>query len=81
MTITVSVPDELAQQAAAQGLSVEAFVEELAARAVRGEAAPAEDDRRRAVEGLLAFRRRHCLTLGRDRALGVRAWLHEDHKR
>lgn len=29
MTITVSVPDQLAQQAAARGLSVEAFVERL----------------------------------------------------
>ena len=82
MTITVSVPDELGSRAAAQGLSVEAYVEELAARAVHGapDASTAED-RRRAVEGLLAFRRKHRLTSGRDRAIGMRAWLHQDHKR
>lgn len=37
MTITVSVPDQLAQQAAARGLSVEALVEQLAEQAVHGE--------------------------------------------
>ena len=35
MTITVSVPDALARQAAAQGLSVETYVEHLVAQAVR----------------------------------------------
>jgi len=34
MTITVSVPDELAAEAFARGLSVEALVEQLAQRAV-----------------------------------------------
>lgn len=81
MTITVSVPDQLGDQAAAQGLSVEAYVEELAARAVQETTLPYQDDRLRAVEGLLAFRRNHHLTSGRDRALGLRAWLHQDHKR
>lgn len=82
MTITVSVPDRLSDQAAAQGLSVEAYVEELAARAVVDmETATLEENRKRAVDGLLAFRRTHHLTLGRDRALGLRAWLHQDHKR
>jgi hypothetical protein len=82
MTITISVPDQLAERAAAQGLSVEAYVEQLVQQAAQGEiAAPTEEDRRRAVEGLLAFRRTHRLTLGRDPALGVRAWLHQDHKR
>lgn len=49
MTITVSVPDQLGQQAAAQGLSVEAFVERLAQQAIHqptkpddGSALPAE---------------------------------------
>jgi hypothetical protein len=81
MTITVSVPEELARQAQSVGLSVEAYVEALAARALHGETLPAEDDRRRAVEGLLAFRHTHHLTLHRDRLLGLRAWLHQDHKR
>lgn len=81
MTITVSVPDQLGQQAAAQGLSVEAYVEELAARAVQEETPSSEEERRRAVEGLLAFRHKYQLTSGRDRGLGLRAWLHQDHKR
>ncbi len=34
MTITISVPDQLATQAADQGLSVEAFVERLANQAI-----------------------------------------------
>jgi hypothetical protein len=34
VTITVSVPEELAPQAAAQGLSIEAFVERLAQQAL-----------------------------------------------
>ena len=81
MTITVSVPDQLGAQAAAQGLSVEAYVEELAARAVQEEATSCEEECHRAVEGLLAFRRKYQLTSGRDDALGLRAWLHQDHKR
>jgi hypothetical protein len=82
MTITVSVPEELARHAQAAGLSVEAYVEQLAAQAAQGEiSAFTEDDRQRAVEGLLAFRRTHHLTSGRDRALGLRSWLHQDHKR
>jgi hypothetical protein len=40
MTITVSVPDALAQQAAAQGLSVEAYVERLAEQATQTEGQP-----------------------------------------
>ena len=35
MTITVSVPDRLAEQAAGQGLSVEAYVERLARQAAQ----------------------------------------------
>jgi hypothetical protein len=37
MTITVRVPDELAAQAAGRGLSIEAYVEELAQQAARSE--------------------------------------------
>lgn len=37
MTITVRVPDELAEQAAGRGLSIEAYVEELAQEAARSE--------------------------------------------
>jgi post-segregation antitoxin (ccd killing protein) len=37
MTITVSVPDQLAEQAAVRGLSVEALVEQLAEQAAHGE--------------------------------------------
>ena len=74
MTITVSVPDELLQRAAGQGLSVEAFVEKLAEQAVNEESADAAfraEEPSRAVDGLLAFRRTHPLTLGRDRAVGL----------
>lgn len=82
MTITVSVPDELAEQAAARGLSVEAYVEQLAAEAAQKEVvACTEEDRRRAVDGLLAFRSTHRLILNRDRAVSLRSWLHQDHKR
>ena len=40
MTITVSVPDVLARQAAAQGLSVEAYVERLAVQAAQTDDQP-----------------------------------------
>ena len=40
MTVTVSVPDQLAKQAAARGLSVEALVEQLAEQAAHGETEP-----------------------------------------
>ena len=83
MTITVSVPDELLQRATGQGLSIEAFVEKLAEQAANEESADAafrREEPSRAVDGLLAFRRTHRLTLGRDRAVGLRAWLHQDHK-
>lgn len=79
MTITVSVPDQLSRKAAAQGLSVEAYVEAMIAQSVQEDTMAS--DQQRAVDGLLAFRRRHRLTLGRDRKVGVRTWLHQDHRR
>lgn len=80
MTITVSVPDQLALEAQAHGLSVEAFVEQLAARALPSPTAE-ENGGERAVEALLAFRHTHQLRLDRDRASSPRAWLDQDHKR
>ena len=81
MTITVSVPDQLARQAAGQGLSVEAYVEQLAEQAAQNGMTASTEGGRRAVDGLLAFRRTHRLTLNRDRSAGLRSWLHQDHKR
>lgn len=82
MTITVSVPDQLAQQAAAQGLSVEALVEQLAERAAQTNPEPqwvrfgpgpltpeqAVDDIREARKGV---------TLG---GLKLKDLVHEGHK-
>ncbi|MGH9610756.1 MAG: hypothetical protein ACRD34_13915 [Bryobacteraceae bacterium] len=82
MTITVSVPDRLAEKAAAKGLSVEAYIEGMAAQAIQEDAAASEEEiSRRAVDGLLAFRHKHRLTSGRDRAVGLRTWLHQAHRR
>jgi hypothetical protein len=82
MTITVSVPDQLAQEAAARGLSVEALVEQLAERAVQTSREPqwtrlgpgpftpeqAVDDLREARKGV---------TLG---GLKIKDLVHEGHK-
>lgn len=82
MTITVSVPDQLAQQAAARGLSVEALVEQLAEQAAQSSPEPnwtrlgsgpltpeqAVDDLREARKGV---------TLG---GLKIKDLVHEGHK-
>ena len=66
MTITVSVPEALARQAEAQGLSVEAYVERWAQQTAQPEALSntGQDGRCRAVDNLLAFGEKHRLTLG-----------------
>jgi hypothetical protein len=77
MTITVSVPDALADQAAHQGLSVEAFVEQLAQQAVVTE--PATQKRKRTPAEAVAHIResRKGVTLG---GLTIKDLIHEGHK-
>lgn len=64
MVVTVSVPDQLAEQAAVQGLSVEAFVERLVRQAAQSE--PMQGKRRRSPAEAAAHLReaRNGVTLG-----------------
>ena len=66
MQITVTVPDELVREAEARGLSVEAYTEEVLARIARTEAFQHDDPeaRRKAVENMLGFAKKHGLKLG-----------------
>jgi hypothetical protein len=77
MTITVSVPDRLAAQAAAQGLSVEAFVEQLAQQVIQSE--PLLQKRKRTPAEVVAHIResRKGVTLG---GLKIKDLIHEGHK-
>lgn len=64
MTITVSVPDELAKRAAEQGLSVEAFLERLARQALQSNA-PRQERKRTPAEAVAHLREaRKGVTLG-----------------
>jgi hypothetical protein len=75
MTITVSVPDRLALEAQALGLSVEAFVERLAEQA-----APSETwiPNRTPAEAVAHIREsRKGVTLG---GLKIKDLIHEGHK-
>ena len=82
MTITVSGPDVLARQAAAQGLSVESYVERLAQQAAQS-AEPHQQvwrspDRRTAEEVVTHLRQaRKGVTLG---GLKIKDLIHEGHK-
>lgn len=61
---------------------MEAYVEQLAKKAAEMESLEANvaEERQDAVDGLLAFRRSHRLTLDRDPAVGLRSWMHEEHR-
>jgi post-segregation antitoxin (ccd killing protein) len=77
MIITVSVPDQLAEQAAVQGLSVEAFVERLAHQAIQNEPAP-QKRKRTPGEAVAHIREsRKGVTLG---GLKIKDLIHEGHK-
>ena len=82
MTITVSVPDALIRQAAAQGLSVETYVERLAAQAAQNmefpQAAWRSPDGRTVQEVVAHLRQaRKGVTLG---GLKIKDLIHEGHK-
>jgi hypothetical protein len=77
MTITVSVPDQLAERAAGQGLSVEAFVERLAQQAAQSETLP-QTPKRTPAEAVAHIREsRKGVTLG---GLKIKDLIHEGHK-
>lgn len=77
MTITVSVPHQLADRAADQGLSVEAYVERLAHQAAQSEAPP-QTPKRTPAEAVSHIREsRKGVTLG---GLRIKDLIHEGHK-
>ena len=76
MTITVSVPDQLARQAEAEGLSVETYVERILEQNARVESADGAQERRsKAVREMAEFASQHHLTLGEG--VRIRDLLHE----
>ena len=81
MQITVTVPDELAAEAAARGLSVEEYGQELLMRAAAMEVRLTEDPevRRRAIDNMLRFAKEHNLALGED--LSIKDLINEGRKR
>ncbi len=75
MQVTINVPDQLAAEAAARGLAVDAYIEEVLAKQPRQNA---EDKARRSsVEQMRQFARKHGATLG---GLKLRDLIHEGHK-
>lgn len=79
MTVTVSVPDKITQEAQAEGLSVEAYVERLLKQAAETEFSYDMQERQKtAVDRLLAFGAKHQLTLGAG--VRIKDLIHEGHK-
>ena len=80
MQITVTVPDDLALQAQARGLTVETYVVSLIEQVAQRDATPEEEceRRRQAVRDMLAFREKYHLTLGPG--LRIKDLIHERHK-
>lgn len=57
MQVTINVPDQLAAEAAARGLPVDAYVEEVLAR--QTEHTASDDARKSAMEDMQNFARKH----------------------
>ncbi len=80
MQVTVTVSDELALEAQAQGLPLETYVERLVEQADRSKGQRGDEDerRRQAVRDMLEFTEKHRFTLGEG--LRLRDLIHESHK-
>ena len=76
MQITVTIPDELAAQAQARGLALEALIRELMEE--RFSRDPLDEARRwKAVEAMLQFTEKHGFSSGGH---GIKRTIHEGHK-
>jgi hypothetical protein len=75
MQVTINIPDHLAAEAAAHGLAVDAYVEEVLAKRIQGTVE--NDARKSAVEEMQKFARKHGATLG---DLKLKDLIHEGHK-
>lgn len=80
MQVTVTVPDEVAIEAEERGLSVEAYLETLIARAVAETHQVADDPeaRRKAVDRMRSFADEYGFTLGPD--LTIKDLINEGRK-
>jgi hypothetical protein len=80
MQITVTVPDELAAEAEARGLSAEAYGQELLIRAAVMELRMTEEPeiRRRNIDSMRRFAKEHNLTLGEG--LSIKDLINEGRK-
>lgn len=75
MQVTVTIPDELAAEAEARGLALDAFVEKLIAERTVAEETLA--NRREAVAAMRSFTGKYHVTLGDT---DLRSTTHEGHK-
>jgi len=75
MQVTINVPDQFAVEAAARGLSVDAYVEEVLAKQVQP--SPEHTARKAAVDEMRKFGQTHGCTL---KGLNLKDLLHEGHK-
>lgn len=76
MEITVTIPDELAAQIQARGFALEKYVRDVMREKLSQEQAVTEQ-RRKAVEAMLQFARRHGFTTGGQ---GLKSMVHEGRK-
>ena len=76
MQVTITIPDDLAAEVQARGFALEAYICELMeARLSRERVELAQ--RRKAVEAMLGFAKKHGATLG---GLDLKSMVHEGHK-
>jgi hypothetical protein len=75
MQVVVNIPDELAAQVEARGVTLETCLRELMEERLSQE--PIRAKRRQAVEAMRGFAKKHGATLGE---LDLKNMVHEGHK-
>jgi len=78
MEITLKIPEEIAAQARARGISVEAYIEEILARQTEASrAATPNGAQKEAVHEMLVFAQKNSVRL---EGLSVKDLIHEGHR-
>ena len=75
MQVTINIPDQLAAEAAARGIAVDTYVEEVLAKQTQETAE--HNARMAAVEEMRSFAQKHGATLG---GLRIEDLIREGHK-
>jgi hypothetical protein len=76
MQITITIPDELAARVQARGFTLETYVRDLMEEKLVQEQGD-QGERRKAVEEMLQFAKKHGVMLG---GADLKSMVHEGHK-